>query len=110
METHVVDLTLAEAYLSPDDLNIIDTLLKTNFENLEQVSKVRAINPAECLEFSTHYSRRDRQEAWLAIVDPKYITEPVEPSPDPRYLEKPEMIGAMMKLKEENGVHDYPYN
>ena len=47
LETHDVELTLAEAYASPEDLNIIDTLLKTNIENLEQVSKVRAISPAE---------------------------------------------------------------
>ena len=92
---------MLKAYASPEDLNIIDTLLKTNIENLEQVSKVRAISPAEYLGFSSHHSHRDHQEAWLAIIDPKYITKPVESSPDPRDLEKPEMIGMMTKIKED---------
>ena len=77
IETHVVELTLAEAYTSRDDLNIIDTLLKINIENCEQVLKIQAVIPAECLGFQLHSQHWARQEAWLAVIDPKYITEPV---------------------------------
>ena len=101
LETHVVELTLAEAYTSQNDLKIIDTLLKTNIENFEQVLKIQAIVPAECLGFQLHSKHWKRQEAWLAVVDPKYITEPVCSHPDSRDLEKPEKIGMMSKIKEE---------
>ena len=82
VETHVVELTLVKPYTSPSDLEIIDTLIKTNMENFEQISKIKAIIPAsKCLGLRDHYRKRgDHQEPWLAYVDPKHITYPV-----PRY-------------------------
>ena len=77
------------------------------------MSKIRAVIPAECLGFQTHSKHWWRlQDAWLAVVDPKYITEPVSSEPDSRDLEKPEKIGIMSKIKEENKtvymiVHTY---
>ena len=89
-----------------NDLKIIDTLLKTNIENFEQVLKIQAIIPAECLGFKLHSKHWKRQEAWIAVVDPKYITEPVCSHPDSRDLEKPEKIGMMSKIKEEQKTVD----
>ena len=72
VETHIVELTMAEPYITPSDQDIIKTLLKVQIENYEQVSKVRAIIPAEkCLGFETHHGWR-RQEAWLAVSDPNF--------------------------------------
>jgi hypothetical protein len=52
VEIHLVELTLVKAYKTPEHLIMIDTLLKINIENLEQVSKIRAIIPAnKCLGF-----------------------------------------------------------
>ena len=66
LETHVVELTLAEAYASPEDLNIIDTLLKTNIENLEQVSKVRAISPADSV--LTIHIGTIKKHGWRSLI------------------------------------------
>ena len=50
VETHVLEITLLTPYTSESDLKVIDTLLKTDIENLEQVSKIMAIIPAaKCL-------------------------------------------------------------
>ena len=78
VETHVIEITLLTPYKSESDLKVIDTLLKTDIENVEQVSKIMAIIPAaKCLGLRTHYMPRgDHQEAWLAYVDPKYVTHP----------------------------------
>ena len=38
-------------------------------ENFEQVSEIRVIIGAECLGFKDH-RHDERQEAWLAVVDP----------------------------------------
>ena len=114
VETHVIEINLIDEYTSPDDLSVIDTLIKYNIENLEPVSKVKTIIPADkCLGFNTHHWKWGQQEAWLAFVNPKYITVPV-PSyacdirgPDgkymtPRnYLEDPVIISEMIKMKED---------
>ena len=100
VESHVLELTLAEAYSNENDLKTIDTLLKTNMENFEQVSEIRAIIGAECLGFKDH-RHDERQEAWLAVVDPKYLTVPVKAYPDTYHEEDPEINSQMIKLKEE---------
>ena len=100
VETHIVEITLTEGYTTKDDLNIIDTLLKTNIENLEQVLRVRAIIPAECLGFGSH-DHQERQDPWLAVVGPKYLEIPIKAHPY-RYIdENPEINSMMMKIKEE---------
>ena len=62
---------------------------------------MRAIIPAEkCLGFETHNGWR-RQEAWLAVSDPKHITAPIKKYPDTDYRENPEINRTMLKIKEE---------
>ena len=99
VDIHIIELTLSESYGTLKDLRIIDTLLKTNMENLEQVSKIRAIVPAKCLGFDYHY--KHRTDAWLAVVDPKCITTPVTSSPEPKYRNDPAINSIMNKIKEE---------
>ena len=79
VETHVVELTLVKTYTSQSDLEIIDTLIKTNVENFEQISKIKAIIPAsECLGLKTHFRKSgEQQEPWLACVDPNLVTYPL---------------------------------
>ena len=56
VETHVVEITIGKPYTSKFDLEVIDTLIKMDIENLEQISKIRAIIPAEnCLGLRTYY-------------------------------------------------------
>ena len=64
---HIVELTLAEAYKTPDDLSMIDTLLKMSLENFEQVSKISGIIPAhKCLGFEDqfHVSGGEGHQGW----------------------------------------------
>ena len=67
VDIHIVELTLAEAFRTPEDPIMIDTLLKINIENLKQVSKIRVIIPANnCLGFRDQYhkSRNDFRQGW----------------------------------------------
>lgn len=99
VDVHVIELTLAEAYATTDDLRIIDTLLKVNLESYEQVVKVRSIIPAEkCLGLCTHYHHWHSQEAWLAVVDPKHMSLTIGCYPEER--EYPESTIIMKKIRE----------
>ena len=67
VDIHILELTLTEAYKTPGDLNVIDTLLKINLENFEQVSKISAIIPAyKCLGFEDqfHVSGGEGHQGW----------------------------------------------
>ena len=79
VETHVVELTLATPYKSLLDLEIIDKLIKVKMENLEQVSSIKSIIPADkCLGLKKHKRKYiEPQEPWLACINPRYITYPV---------------------------------
>ena len=79
VETHVIELTLVTPYTTQSDLDVIDTLIKINIENLEGVSKIEAIIPAnKCLGLQSHLmAYAERQEPWLAYINPKDITHPV---------------------------------
>ena len=101
VDIHIVELTLAEAYRTENDLEIIEILLKTSMENYEQVSKIKAIIPAECLGFGSHYKHERPGDAWLAVVDPKFITTPVTSHPERKYIDDPEINSMMNKIKEE---------
>jgi hypothetical protein len=107
VEIHIVELTLAEAYRTPEDLIMIDTLLKINIENLEQVSKIRAIIPAnKCLGLKDQYhkSRKEFRHgwSWLVVVDPKCLGNELPESPGLKYFEDPVINSIMNKINEEN--------
>ena len=99
VETHVIELSLLTAYTSQSDLHDIDTLLKIDIENLEQVSKIQAIIPADkCLGFIRPL------ENWLYYVNQKLITYPVNKhatfnGPDGKMLIGSEAL-PIKKLKE----------
>ena len=106
VEIHIVELTLAEAYKTPEDLIMIDTLLKINIENFEQVSKIRAIIPAnKCLGFMDqfHKSRNKFRQgwSWLLVVDPKCLDDELPENPGLKYFEDLVINSIMNKIKEE---------
>lgn len=101
VDIHIVELTLAEAYTTKNDLKIIDILLKTSIEKYEQVSKIKAIIPAECLGFNYHHKHESPRDAWLAVVDPKLITTPVTIYPERKFIDDPAINSMMNKIKEE---------
>ena len=51
--------------------------------------------------FDSHYKHERPGDAWLAVVDPKYITTPVTSHPERKYIDDPEINSMMNKLKEE---------
>lgn len=69
LESNLIELTLKSPYgKSPDDLKIIDTLLKHSIENLTQIYRIKKIVPADrCLGLNTIFlPYNGTQEAWLA--------------------------------------------
>ena len=51
--------------------------------------------------FDSHYKHERPGDAWLAVVDPKFITTPVTSHPERKYIDDPEINSMMNKLKEE---------
>ena len=93
-ETHVIELTLTEAYTDEYDLSYIHKMIKTNIERLDQVSSIKQIVPAEkCLGFQ--YTKL------LAFCDLKYITGPIEAHPEMKYYMDPDINSKMTKIREE---------
>ena len=71
LQSHVIELTLKEPYKSKSDLEIIETLIKCNIENLTQIYRIKKIAPAEkCLGFS-------QQNAWLVYSSELEIDLPI---------------------------------
>ena len=104
VDIHIVELTLAEAYKTPDDLSMIDTLLKMNIEKFEQVSKISAIIPAyKCLGFNDQFHVNGGQGwSWLAVVDPECLDVELPASPGLKYIHDPEINSIMDNIEKEN--------
>ena len=118
VETHIIELSLTDPYNHPGDLRMIDAMIKTRIENLQQVYKIRTIVAADkCLGFGSRYFDGEHQEAWLAFCKPNYITVPITKyvfdmkgkdgnyiEPRGKWFESPMIISEMEKLKKENKI------